>query len=58
MESLGPITIIIILVILGAYLVAPLKLFSIHSELQKIRKLLEEETSRARRERNLANLSG
>jgi hypothetical protein len=30
-------------VLLLAYLIAPLKLFSIHSELQKIRKLLEAE---------------
>jgi heme exporter protein D len=57
MEGFGGIAAIIIIVLAVLYLVAPLKLFSIHSELQKIRKLLEAETQRQQRERNLRAVS-
>jgi cell division protein FtsL len=57
MEGFGAVGAIILVVVAVLYLVAPLKLFSIHSELQKIRKLLEAQDERAKaaqREHNLA----
>ena len=57
MEGVGGIAAVVIGVLLLAYLVAPFKLFSIHSELQKIRKLLEAEIQRQQREQNLSHIS-